>query len=94
MRGHDRLLQSNQVTKQNEKRTHHSKAIDIIAFTLADGRIISVLKDWNGSPDAQAFLRKVRDGACNIFSVTLSPDYNAAHRDHFHVDLGLWQRCG
>jgi hypothetical protein len=78
------------------RRSEHAtaNAMDIAAFTLADGRVISVLKDWNGKPDAQAFLREVRDGACDIFSVTLSPDYNAAHRDHFHVDLGLWQRCG
>jgi hypothetical protein len=78
------------------RRSEHAtaNAIDVAAFTLADGRVISVLKDWDGKQDAQAFLREVRDGACDIFSVTLSPDYNAAHRDHFHVDLGLWQRCG
>jgi hypothetical protein len=78
------------------RRSEHAtaNAMDIAAFTLADGRVISVLKDWSGKPDAQAFLREVRDGACDIFSVMLSPDYNAAHHDHFHVDLGLWQRCG
>jgi hypothetical protein len=72
----------------------YANALDVAAFTLENGRSISVLKDWNGKADAQAFLRDVRDEACDIFSVTLSPDYNAAHRDHFHLDLGLWQRCG
>jgi len=25
--------------------------------------------------------------------VTLSPDYNAAHRDHFHFDMGPYSSC-
>jgi hypothetical protein len=25
--------------------------------------------------------------------VVLSPDYNAAHRNHFHVDVGPWWVC-
>ncbi len=70
-----------------------ANALDVAAFRLADGRVISVLKDWTGDTAAQDFLREVRDGGCDIFSVTLSPDYNAAHRDHFHLDLGLWQSC-
>ena len=34
----------------------------------------------------EAFLRTVRGGACDIFGTVLSPDYNAAHVDHFHLD--------
>jgi hypothetical protein len=77
-------------------RSQHAtaNAIDVAAFKLANGRTVSVLKDWNGKADAQAFLRAVRDGGCNVFSVTLSPDYNAAHHDHLHLDLGMWQTCG
>lgn len=68
-------------------------ALDIAGFRLADGRAISVLKDWpKQNRDAQ-FLRQVRDGACEVFSVVLSPDYNAAHRNHFHVDVGRWSVC-
>ncbi|MFC7552495.1 extensin family protein [Pseudoroseomonas wenyumeiae] len=40
-----------------------------------------------------AFLRDVRDGACRFFGAVLGPDYNAAHRDHFHMEAGRWQRC-
>lgn len=70
-----------------------ANALDIAGFRLADGRTISVLKDWpRQNPDAQ-FLRTVRDGACKMFSVVLSPDYNAAHRNHFHVDVGRWSVC-
>lgn len=61
-------------------------AIDIAAFTLADGRRISVVNDWTGEGQDAAFLRAVRDGACDLFSTVLSPDYNAAHRDHLHLD--------
>lgn len=67
-------------------------AIDIAALVLDDGTRISVLADWNGGdPDKALFLRRVRDGACRAFSTVLSPEYNAAHRDHLHLDIaGRW----
>ncbi len=73
-------------------------ALDVSAFVLADGRRISVLKDWNGDADRAGFLHAVRDGACALFSTTLSPDYNAAHADHLHLDLADrgtmgWRAC-
>ena len=61
-------------------------AFDVIGFRLADGTTISVLRDWRGSPARAAFLREVRDGACDLFATVLSPDYNRAHADHFHFD--------
>lgn len=61
-------------------------AVDIAAFRLSDGRRVSVVGDWNGSTADRAFLRAVRDGACDLFATVLSPDYNAAHRDHLHLD--------
>ena len=68
-------------------------ALDIAGFRLADGRIVSVLKDWPKQNQDAQFLRQVRDGACEAFSVVLSPEYNAAHRNHFHVDVGRWSVC-
>ena len=74
-------------------------AIDIASFTLEDGKTVSVLADWNkGSADEQAFLRAVRDGACDLFATVLSPDYNAAHANHFHLDQAQrgatgWRAC-
>lgn len=66
-------------------------AVDIAGFVLADGTRISVLRDWAGDDAKARFLRRVRDGACNSFSTVLSPDYNAAHADHFHLDMrGGW----
>lgn len=63
-----------------------ANAIDIAAFVLEDGRRISVLKDWDGMEAEKRFLRTVRDGACGSFATVLSPEYNAAHADHFHLD--------
>lgn len=66
-----------------------ANAWDIAGFELADGRTIRVLTGWNSKDKKEkAFLRDVRQEACRIFNVTLSPDYNAAHKDHFHVDMG------
>ncbi|WP_226700529.1 extensin family protein [Qipengyuania gaetbuli] len=63
-------------------------AIDIAGFVLTDGTRISVLGDWQGEGDKARFLRAVRDGACEAFGIVLSPDYNAAHADHLHLDMG------
>lgn len=68
-----------------------ANAIDIAGFLLEDGTRISVLRDWDGEGDKARFLRRVRDGACGRFATVLSPDYNAAHADHFHLDMsGRW----
>lgn len=85
----------NMYSRENGFRSQHAtaNALDIAGFRLADGRSISVLKDWpKENPDAR-FLRQVREGACDTFNVVLSPDYNAAHRDHFHLDVGPWWIC-
>jgi hypothetical protein len=63
-----------------------ANAIDIAGFVLDDGTRISVLKDWEGDGPKARFLRAVRDGACGSFATVLSPDYNAAHANHFHLD--------
>ena len=73
-------------------------AIDILGFRLADGTRVSVLRDWNSDGPKADFLRDVRDGSCRLFSTVLSPDYNAAHADHLHLDqadrgtMG-WRAC-
>jgi hypothetical protein len=89
-----------------------ANAIDITGFLLADGRAVSVGRDWtrpeavplipaNAGATARqpapteeaAFLKDVRDGACRYFHTVLSPDYNAAHRAHFHFDMGRARLC-
>ncbi len=73
-------------------------AIDVAGFRLADGTRISVLRDWKEGAAQAAFLREVRDGGCRLFATVLSPDYNAAHRDHLHMDQAArgelgWRAC-
>ncbi len=71
-----------------------ANAWDVSGFELEDGTRISVLDHWSkGSRAERKFLRGVREQACRIFRVTLSPDYNAAHKNHFHVDMGPWATC-
>ena len=75
------------------RRSEHAtaNAIDVAKFRLADGTQISVLGDWNGKRKKAEFLKAVNKGGCRFFRVTLGPDFNRAHRDHFHFDRGqLW----
>ncbi|AUW57588.1 extensin [Sphingobium sp. SCG-1] len=65
-----------------------SNAVDVSAFLLADGRRISVKNGWGGDGREQQFLRIIRSSACKRFRTVLSPDYNAAHHDHLHFDMG------
>jgi hypothetical protein len=73
-------------------------AVDILGFELEDGRRLSLLRDWTGDGAEAAFLRAARNAACQVFSTVLSPDYNAAHRDHLHLDTADrgpagWRAC-
>jgi hypothetical protein len=70
-----------------------ANALDIAGFRLADGTQVSVEKDWNDPGPKGAFLHKVRDGACQVFITVLSPDYNAEHANHLHLDMGGWAKC-
>lgn len=62
-------------------------ALDVAAFTLADGRRITVKDGWHGLAEEQGFLRDVQGGACQRFNTVLAPGSNAYHYDHIHVDL-------
>lgn len=71
-----------------------ANAIDVSAFILADGRRISVLDDWTqGTSAERQFLRVVHESACKRFGTVLGPDYNAAHRNHLHVETGGGSYC-
>jgi hypothetical protein len=69
-------------------------AVDIGGFRLSDGRVIAVKAGWHGGNDGERrFLRAVRASACKRFQTVLSPDYNAAHHDHLHFDMGRGPFC-
>lgn len=81
--------------RENGRRSQHATAdaLDIAGFVLRDGQRIRVLADWPGDDASAAFLRTLRDGACTYFDAVLGPEYNAAHRDHFHFDRGPARIC-
>ncbi len=79
----------------------YARGIDIAGFTDADGIYYSVNDDWVIDPtseptcaaategDKDTFLHEV---ICElkqhgIWNIVLTPNYNSAHRNHFHVDL-------
>lgn len=85
----------------NGSRSRHAtaNALDIAGFTLADGQRLSVLQQWRGNDASDAFgrsallLRDAHRGACQYFDGTLGPDYNAVHKDHFHLETGGYSMC-
>ena len=86
----------------NESRSRHAtaNALDIAAFTLENGKRITVLNQWKRTGASEAdgtaearMLFDVHQGACRFFTGVLGPDYNAAHRDHFHLETGGYSMC-
>jgi hypothetical protein len=80
----------------SSKRSAHAtaNAIDVSGFVLADGRRITVRGDWrDGSSSERRFLRVIHTSACKRFGTVLSPDYNAAHHDHFHLEMSSGEFC-
>jgi len=76
-------------------------AIDLAGVTDGEGAFFSVNDDWIIDPDAEEtcaaptepgkdqFLHEVICAlkAANTWNIVLTPNYNADHRNHFHVDL-------
>ena len=78
----------------NRWSTHATaEAIDIAGFRFADGRRSKLIDDWDAGDANAAFLRAARNGACDWFRLTLSPDYNRLHADHFHLQSRGWGSC-
>lgn len=68
-------------------------ALDVAGVRLRDGRRINLTDDWQGDGPEARFLRRIRDDACSIFGTVLSPDYNAVHRDHLHLEATDTRFC-
>lgn len=69
-------------------------AIDVSGFVLADGRRITVAGNWTqGSVSERRFLNVIHQSACKRFGTVLGPAYNAAHRDHLHLELSGTAFC-
>src|SRR5262249_17341875 len=61
-------------------------AFDVAAFTLADGRRVTVKDGWHGPPEERGFLHNVHAAACQQFSTVLARGSSASHHAHTHVD--------
>ncbi len=70
-----------------------ANALDVGAMRLTDGGRVSVKDDWADPGKKGQFLRRIRDQGCKVFGTVLSPDYNAAHHDHLHLDMGQTGVC-
>jgi hypothetical protein len=76
-------------------RSRHAtaEALDVAGFVLEGGQRVRIVREWNEDSRESRFLREVRSGGCQFFDAVLSPDYNAAHRDHLHLDRGPFRVC-
>jgi hypothetical protein len=81
--------------RTESRRSAHAtaRAIDISGFRLDDGSSVSVLRDWGKDTARGRFLIEARDEACRFFGIVLSPAYNEAHANHFHLELGRFGLC-
>ncbi|MEO9457585.1 MAG: extensin family protein [Lentilitoribacter sp.] len=70
-----------------------AEAIDISGFSFEDGTKATLSENWGDRSAKSVFLKEIRDGACDWFRVTLSPEYNSLHADHFHLQHTGWGLC-
>jgi hypothetical protein len=69
-------------------------AVDVSGFVLRDGRRVTIEKGWRSDdPATREFLKTLHNSACRRFKTVLSPDYNAAHYNHLHLDMGRGPFC-
>jgi hypothetical protein len=73
----------------NQRMSQHAfaNALDLAGFITAKGEQISVEKSWEGDTPQSRFLQHIHAEACNIFGTVLGPKANAAHKNHFHLDM-------
>jgi hypothetical protein len=76
----------------------YANALDIARFTFKSGRSVSVLSDFDSGESSPArpagdFLRAVSQRAEDedVFSNVLTPFWDAAHKNHFHLDLARYR---
>ena len=79
----------------------YAMAIDLAGFTTSDSTFFSVNDDWVIDPNAEeTCMAPTMEGkdrflhelicelkAAGVWNIVLTPNYNADHRNHFHVDL-------
>lgn len=81
--------------RPGERPSAHARAqaLDVAGFRFADGRRATVAADFRADSDEGRFAQAARNSACRVFGTVLSPDYNAAHRDHLHLEGSGYRLC-
>lgn len=69
-------------------------AVDVMAFRLDDGRLVTIKDGWRGQEIEREFLREVFVGACRHYTTVLGPGSDGHHEDHFHLDLARHDPAG
>ena len=74
-----------------------ANAIDVATFVLKNGRSVVVERDWvaaakPATTPASQFLRALTRRLYDekVFSVVLTPSYDAHHRNHLHLDGAVY----
>ncbi len=62
------------------------------AAKTSGGGPLKAAANGGGEDGLFAFLHAAHRSACRIFGTVLGPEANAAHRNHFHVDMALRPR--
>lgn len=77
------------------RRSEHAtaEAFDVIGFRLKDGTRMTVAGHWRDEGPRGELLRRAFNGSCDVFGNSLGPEYNAAHRDHFHLGMRGYGLC-
>lgn len=85
-----------QGTSKGGRLSEHAtgRAIDFAGIELADGRVISVKRDWRAGGANGAFLHELAKASCQTFNVVLTPNHDRLHQDHIHLDIGPHTLCG
>jgi len=65
-------------------------AIDIAAFSLANGDVLSVENDW-GNGSRGRVMERLHESACGPFGTVLGPRSDAFHYNHFHLDTASYR---
>lgn len=62
-----------------------AEAVDVSGFLLENGMRVTLTDGWDNPGQGADFLREIHKSACKWFGLTLGPNYNNLHANHFHL---------
>lgn len=70
-----------------------ANALDVSGFVLANGVVVDLKTHSTQTGPKSDFLRDAFQASCLWFPVSLGPEFNALHADHFHLQTRGWGLC-